>query len=405
MNIFDIINVPFGALINFFYNLGHNYAFALLLFAIVVKIVLLPLGIQQQKSQIKMAKIRPKEQAIRKKYAGRKDTVTQQKMQSEIMDMYKAENHSPMGGCLPAIIQIAILWPLYSIIRQPLTYIARLAPDMIKTIQQYIIDNKDAYVGIVKNLANMTNPASIQQIDIVDIFRHADLFDTIKHAVNIPDTFQNIDFGFFGQNLTSSPSAVGFISVLMLIPLINLVTQFLQMRIQRIINSKTALKDVTNNGSMKAMEYIMPLFMVYISYTMYAAIGLYWIYQSILGIAQILVLTKLYPIPQASEEEYRLAEIQYGVASPKKKKKKPVDENPDGSELIETELLDSPKDKSEIEKGNENGENGENEENKDTGEDKKYISKTIPQGVNPQIKNNYQKTGKKYTVKRRNKDK
>ncbi|MCL2775691.1 MAG: hypothetical protein FWD71_20445, partial [Oscillospiraceae bacterium] len=121
--------------------------------------------------------------------------------------------------------------------------------------------------------------------------------------------------------------------------------------------------------------------------------------QSVLGIAQMLILAKLYPLPKISEEEYRLAEIQYGVASPKKKKKKPAGELSDGSEpeLIETELLDSTKNKNE---------NGDGEENKETAEeDKKYISKTIPQGVNPQIKNNYQKTGKKYTVKRRNKDK
>ena len=400
MNIFDIINVPFGALINFFYNLCGNYALALLLFAIIVKIVLLPLGIQQQKSQIKMAKVRPKEQAIKKKYAGRTDSATQQKMQAEIMEMYKAENHSPMGGCLPSIIQLAIIWPLYSIIRQPLTYIARFTPQLIENIQNYILAHKDTYSEIVKSLATMTNAKNIQQIDIVNILNHPASLETIKQAVSLPDNFRNIDFGFFGQNLTSSPAQAG-LSILMLIVVLNLVAQFLQMRITRIINSKTALSDVTNNKSMKAMEWVMPLFMVYIAYTMYAAIGLYWIYQSILMIIQTLALAKLYPIPPVSEEEYRLAEIQYGVASPKKKKKKPLDELSDGSgssEIIETKLADTD---DTTEKSEEASESDKSDKAEKDGE--KYISKTIPPGINPQVKNSYQKTGKKYSVKRRKK--
>ena len=129
--IFDIIlNRPLGLLMNFLYGLFNNYAVAIFFFALVVKIITMPLGIYQQNSQIKMAKIRPKEQAIRGKYAGRTDSVTNQKMMAEIQEMYKAENHSPLGGCLPLLVQLPILIALYSIIRNPLTYVSGFSAEL-----------------------------------------------------------------------------------------------------------------------------------------------------------------------------------------------------------------------------------------------------------------------------------
>lgn len=78
-----------------------NYAIAILLFALIIKIIFFPLGIKQQKNMQKQASLRPKEMAIRKRYAGRTDKVTQQKMQQDIMELYQKENYSMFGG-LPA---------------------------------------------------------------------------------------------------------------------------------------------------------------------------------------------------------------------------------------------------------------------------------------------------------------
>ena len=91
-SLFDIINIPFSYVIRFFDSFTGSYALTLLLFALVIKLVFLPLGIKQQKNQIKMAALRPKEEVIRKKYAGRTDKATQQKMQQELMELQQKEN-------------------------------------------------------------------------------------------------------------------------------------------------------------------------------------------------------------------------------------------------------------------------------------------------------------------------
>ena len=106
---FDFINVPFGYVIRFFYSLTDNYLFAILLFALVMEILLTPLAIKQQKNQIKQAKLQPKVMAIRKKYAGRNDQATQQKMQQETMEMYQRENFNPASGCVTLLIQLPII--------------------------------------------------------------------------------------------------------------------------------------------------------------------------------------------------------------------------------------------------------------------------------------------------------
>ena len=396
MNPFDLINVPLGLLMKFFYGIFGNYAIAILFFAIVVKIVLLPLGIQQQKSQIKMARMKPKEQAIRGKYAGRTDTVTQQKMQAEIMEMYKAENYSPMSGCLPLLVQMPILFSLYAIIRSPLTYIAQLGGTLLDGIKEYIFNNAEQFYNIVSTLGKIDESGkfvksisefkNIQEIDIIKIFNDPSLFAQIKSAViGFPAEFQNLNFKLFGQLLTNSPSEAlaSGLSILLLIPVLNFAASFLQMRLQKVINANTLAGDAASGKGMKFMEYAMPLLIVWMSYSMYSALGIYWIFQSFLGIAQTVILAKIYPLPKISEEEYELARKQYGAAK-KKKKKKPA-EGESEADIIEVESRDL------------------GEDTADTAENEKYISKTIPAGISQNAKNNYQKTGKKYTIKKRKK--
>ena len=96
----DAILKVFGYVVEFCYNIGgQNYLVGLILFAIIVKLAMLPLSIKQQKNSIKQASLRPKEMAIRNKYKGRNDQPTQQKMQNEIYELYQRENFNPAGGC------------------------------------------------------------------------------------------------------------------------------------------------------------------------------------------------------------------------------------------------------------------------------------------------------------------
>ena len=361
--IFNIlINRPFGLLMNFFYGITENYAFTLLFFTVVVQIILLPIGIKQQKSQIRMAKIKPKEQVIRKKYAGRSDTATQQKMQQEVMAMYKQENYSPMSGCLPMLIQLPIIFSLFRIVRSPLTYIAGFSAELIKTIETFLeLPSGDTEINIIKafesadvGLEQVKNTLDLSGIDAAQ----AELFLG----------YENMNFGFFGQSLLTAPQEALF-SPLILILIFNFAAVLLHTMMTRKIQAKTAAADMANNKSMKILMYTSPVMILYFTFIMNSALGLYWIYRSVAGILQTLALTKIFPIPAVSEEDIKLAEQQYGaIRKKKKKKKKPViteeitdeaDEAEETDETYETEEEQETAEENENEKRN--GDNGQND--------------------------------------------
>ena len=127
-SIMDILYIPFGYIMKLCCLIsGNNYVIALFFFALLLQIVMFPLGIKQQKSQITMAKLRPKEMAIRKKYAGRTDRPTQQKMNMEIQQLYADNGYNPLSGCLPLLIQLPIIVALFAVVRNPITYTVNLS--------------------------------------------------------------------------------------------------------------------------------------------------------------------------------------------------------------------------------------------------------------------------------------
>ncbi|MBR5264430.1 MAG: membrane protein insertase YidC [Clostridia bacterium] len=129
----------------------NSYLFGLFFFALAFELILLPLAFKQQKSQIAMAKIRPKEMAIRKKYAGRTDRVTQQKMQMEINEMHQQEGYNPLSGCLPLLIQLPLVLILFSIVRGPILYSSSFTSEaqshIKKTVEEVYSPEKFAEKG------------------------------------------------------------------------------------------------------------------------------------------------------------------------------------------------------------------------------------------------------------------
>lgn len=118
-----IFYIPFGYLLKFCCMIsGNQYVLALFFFALIMQVVLFPLGIKQQKTSVNMAKMRPKEQIIREKYKGRNDRPTQMKMQQEIQELYQKEGVSQFSGCLPLLIQLPIILILFGVVRYPLSY-------------------------------------------------------------------------------------------------------------------------------------------------------------------------------------------------------------------------------------------------------------------------------------------
>jgi YidC/Oxa1 family membrane protein insertase len=120
---FDWIASIFKYPMQWFYSFTGSYVISLILFALLVRILFLPMSIHQQKLQIKGAKLRPRIAIIEKKYEGLKDPESRQKMQQEIMELQQKEGYSPFSGCLPLLLQLPVIMGLYQIIRKPLTFL------------------------------------------------------------------------------------------------------------------------------------------------------------------------------------------------------------------------------------------------------------------------------------------
>ena len=174
----DFLYVPFSYVMKACVWISQNsYFFGLFFFALAFEIILLPLAIKQQKSQIAMAKIRPKDYAIRKKYAGRTDRVTQQKMQMEINEMHQQEGVSPFSGCLPLLITLPIVFILFAIVREPVTYSSNFTQDATTHIQVTVEEEHPEY----KVVAYVNTSAAVKAL--------TDVVVTSSNARQVVDSF------------------------------------------------------------------------------------------------------------------------------------------------------------------------------------------------------------------------
>lgn len=144
MNFIDKLLCWIGQFLGWLDKTTGSYTLALFIFAFVVELLLLPIAIKQQKTSIKQARLRPKEMAIRKKYAGRNDQATQQKVAQEIQEMYQKENFNPLSGCLPLLLQMPVILALYQIVINPLHYVMGVGSEAIKALQAFVTAAVDA---------------------------------------------------------------------------------------------------------------------------------------------------------------------------------------------------------------------------------------------------------------------
>lgn len=182
--IYDLL----GTMLSWFSNiLFGKYAFALFLYALLFKLLFLPMAIKQQKSQIVMARVAPKMEKIQAKYRGKTDEVSMQKQQQEIMELQQKEGFRPLSGCLTMFLQLPVITFLYKVIRSPLSYICKLTGEEIIKIKDII-----TAAGITPALDEIGLVANIQELG-VGTFAGIDL-------TTLPD------FTLFGANLARTPS-------------------------------------------------------------------------------------------------------------------------------------------------------------------------------------------------------
>jgi YidC/Oxa1 family membrane protein insertase len=275
------------------YQLTHNYAIALLLFTLVIKLILLPLAFKQQKSTAAMTAFTPKLEELKKKYAN-----NQQKLNEEQMKLYSEEGINPMSSCLPLLIQFPILFGMFDVVYRPLTHIFRISKDIIAQATE-----------IAATIYGTNQSFTLRpEIYIVRAIKdQPELFSSLPtEFVEKVQGFNNMLFGFIDLGMIPSftpdvwnAAAIGLIMIPILSGVVQLCTSIYSFIRQKKMQAASGAdkgegmqKSVMN--SMNIMLFIMPVISVYIAIGYPAAIGFYWTCSGIFGLAQIILLNKVY---------------------------------------------------------------------------------------------------------------
>ena len=308
----DLITVPFGWLLGQLYNLFQNYGVAMIIFGVLVQLILLPIKAKSKKSMMKMSRIQPMVQDIQKRYAG--DT---QKQNELLQKLYQDEGVSMGGGCLWSMVPLFILIPLFTVIREPLTYIlgetAEVSAQIIEVIKSLApeIFSKNAYYDQVT--AAQAIPQFAEQLKAAI----PAISDTTLAGVNF--NFLGINLGMIPQfNVFSATWAWDWAHIgAFLIPCLSAGSQVLSMWIaqkgndsvltnEKGIQDKEMAKNSQQNQSTKTMMYMMPLMSLWIGFTVSASLSLYWFVGGVIGMLTDAIMTKRYRKIYDAEDAVRL---------------------------------------------------------------------------------------------------
>ena len=288
-----LITIPLGYILGFIYDFVGSYGWSLIIFTLLIKLLLLPLGLKQQKATTKMQQIQPKMAELQSKYAN-----DQQKLSEETMKLYKEYGVNPMGGCLPLLIQLPILFGLYRVIYSPLTYMLRLNESQIAEYTNKFTNSPE----LIEKFGDISGKVASQA------------------QIILAKAFDLINFDFLGLDISATPS-ITKISLLWIIPILAGGTTYLTSKITTMINGNTkkdkgdkTSKDApvkkervlspdqkkstgTANSAesmTKSMTIMMPLMTLWITFTLPATLGVYWVISNVFSIVQTIALNGYY---------------------------------------------------------------------------------------------------------------
>ena len=281
------ITRPFAWLMIQLYNWTSNYGVSLILFALAVNLILTPFMAKSKKSTMRSTRLQPKIQELQRRHEG-----NQQKLNEEMQKLYREEGINPMSGCLWSLIPFPILIALYSVIRQPLTRMMFISSEALTALQEFLVtkgwyvipERADAYVEI--------KLAGIAHEHWADLQSAISAGEGVLAGVDF-SRLRDIDFSFLGMNLGDVPnwqiwnfdfsSATKWLPALglFLIPVISTLLSWLQMKVGNMSNPP---QDSQTAASMRSMNLMMPLMSVLFCFMMPAAMGIYWIANSLFGI-------------------------------------------------------------------------------------------------------------------------
>ena len=326
--LFDSIQRGIGYFLNWLTTyLGFgSYIVGICVFAVLVEALMTPFAIKQQKNSIKQAKLRPKEMAIRKKYAGRNDQVTLQKQQKEIQDMYAKENFSPYSGCLPLLVQFPIIIILYNIIINPLVYVLGQSAGVSSAMSLFYSAPRAAgglgHAAVsAKSTIELLSGGGIGQYEGIANFGLFSNGDKVWESIQSIKAMPNFNIGPFDFGL--APSFQRF-DILLLVPVLTFVVYFFSMKLTRKFSGQAPAAGATDRQtacSNTMMDIMMPAMSAIFTFMVPGIIGVYWMFRSVIGILKSFIMSKVMPLPTFTEADYKAAEKEMAGKTPKKVQK------------------------------------------------------------------------------------
>lgn len=292
----------FGYVLLFLYNIVSNYGIAIILFTVIIKLILLPLSIKQQKTMKKSAKMQEKMKVIQFKYKNDSD-----KMNQEMMNLYKTEKMSPFSGCLTSIIQLLLLLSIFYLVKSPITYMEKIPTD---NINNYISQLQEEGKEVSK---------VYPEIDLIR--EYSWLKEKNPDDENIEKL--NVQMNFLGLDLSKIPQQNMTDYTVYIIPILYILSSFISIRMttamqqkqnkkkeDTLIDGETGeeVKEKESENEMdavmqtnKMMSWMMPIMSISIALVAPLGLALYWLVSNVLMILERLILDKV--IKQEDEEE------------------------------------------------------------------------------------------------------
>ena len=306
----NFLNTPLGYLLSWLSDIfGGNFALSVFVFTLIINLAMLPLTIKTQKSTSKQARLRPKLDALKKKYGD-----DRQKYAQATQELYTKENVSMAGGCLPMVIRTLFIFAVYYVISDPLQYLMHFSAEEVGTIAQAL---KDSGYNVLRNVDII---GYVSGGEIANVGLDSALVEKVTMAVS------EIDFDFFGIDLTKTPTfslkfSEMFKGNLWVIPFMSLASNLLS----SFISTAAQKRSNPEAPSMTLMLFMMPLLSFYITFQVPCALGLYWTMSSIIGIGFQMFSQYLYSAERIIASEQAQGIIKLAAAEEKHTKNSSVE--------------------------------------------------------------------------------
>ena len=263
--LYKIISTPFGYVMRWIYMVVGNYALSLFLFALLVKVLMLPLTFKQKRSALEMQRINPMIQKIQKTYAR-----DQRRMQEEMQNLYDREGVSPMSGCGTMLLIFPIMIGLYGVIIQPLTYFMQLTGDQIAQIAELL----DYQIGGNYHY----------QIELATL-----IYENFDKVAHVAGNLMQVNFSLGPISMAAKPT-FSQVSVLWLLPIVSGATSYLMSWLQQKMNPMQQ-SNPQMQGSNKMMMLMMPLMSIWFGFMLPVGLTWYWICNNVLAAIQEVLMS------------------------------------------------------------------------------------------------------------------